>query len=163
MKSLSSVRLTLVVLGLLVASCGSDSGTSATAPPPEPLDLEATAAGFDLDSVGAEYFEAISYGPYDENLFDIYLPASDQPTPLLMSRDTSGSEDFVMSYLSEGVAFASIDYRLLTSPDPDGVIKSLTDSARCLQFIRYHAEQLNIDPSNIILMGGSAGAGACSA
>jgi para-nitrobenzyl esterase len=39
------------------------------------------------------------------------------------------------------------------------VIKSLQDSARCLQFIRYHAEQLNIDPSNIILMGGSAGAG----
>jgi hypothetical protein len=39
------------------------------------------------------------------------------------------------------------------------VIKPLEDSARCLQFIRYHAVQLNIDPSNIILMGGSAGAG----
>ena len=39
------------------------------------------------------------------------------------------------------------------------MIKSLQDSTRCLQFIRYHAEQLNIDPSNIILMGGSAGAG----
>jgi acetyl esterase/lipase len=32
------------------------------------------------------------------------------------------------------------------------VIKSLQDSTRCLQFIRYHAEQLNIDPSNVILM-----------
>lgn len=64
-----------------------------------------------------------------------------------------------MSYLAEGVAFASIDYRLLQSPDPDGVIKSLTDSTRALQFIRYHSEQLNIDPDNVILMGGSAGAG----
>ena len=116
-----------------------------------------------------EYYEAISYGPYDENLFDIYLPASDEPTPLLIyihgggftggSRDTSGEEDFVLPYLTEGVAFATIDYRLLQSPDPDGVIKSLQDSTRCLQFIRYHAAQLNIDPSNIILMGGSAGAG----
>ena len=108
-------------------------------------------------------------GGYDENLLDIYLPESEEPTPLLMwihgggftggSRDTSDSEEFVMSYLAEGVAFATIDYRLLTSPDPDGVIKSLTDSTRALQFIRYHAAQLNVDPSNVILMGGSAGAG----
>ena len=126
-------------------------------------------APFELGSIDAEYHEAISYGPYDENLFDIYLPASDEPTPLLIyihgggftggSRDTSGDEDFVLPYLAEGVAFATIDYRLLQSPDPDGVIKSLLDSTRCLQFIRYHAAQLNIDPSNIILMGGSAGAG----
>ena len=75
------------------------------------------------------------------------------------SRDTTGSEDLVMPFLAEGVAFATIDYRLLESPDPDGVIKSLEDSTRCLQFIRYHAAQLNVDPSNIILMGGSAGAG----
>ena len=108
-------------------------------------------------------------GGYDENLLDIYLPESEEPTPLLMwihgggftggSRDTSDSEEFVMSYLAEGVAFATIDYRLLTSPDPDGVIKSLTDSTRALQFIRYHAAQLNVDPGNVILMGGSAGAG----
>lgn len=55
------------------------------------------------------------------------------------------------SYLVEGVAFASIDYRLLQSPDPDGVIKSLTDSTRALQFIRYHSQQLNddmADPGN---------------
>ena len=164
----SSLQYAVLAAALLLASCGSDS-QSGTAPLPEPLDLVATAAGFDLESVGAEYFEAISYGPYDENLFDIYLPASDEPTPLLIyihgggftggSRDTTNSEDFVMAYLEGGVAFATVDYRLLESPDPDGVIKSLQDSTRCLQFIRYHAAQLNIDPSNIILMGGSAGAG----
>jgi hypothetical protein len=169
MSSSVRIRYALFAAAALLVSCGSDSGTNNTAPPPELLELTATAAGFDLSSVDAEYFEAISYGPYDENLFDIYLPTSDEPTPLLIyihgggftggSRDTTGSEDFVMSYLSEGVAFATIDYRLLESPDPDGVIKSLQDSTRCLQFIRYHAEQLNIDPSNIILMGGSAGAG----
>jgi hypothetical protein len=99
MKLVSSVHGVLVLLALLVASCGSDgaSGAAGTGgaggeggtraipiPPPEPLELTATAAGFDLDAVDAGYFEAISYGPYDENLFDIYLPASDEPTPLLI-------------------------------------------------------------------------------
>ncbi|MBT8469592.1 MAG: alpha/beta hydrolase [Deltaproteobacteria bacterium] len=171
MFSLSRVPHTLLVAALFLAACGSDGGSNASTntPPAEPLDLQATAAPFELGSIVAQYHEAIEYGPYDENLFDIYLPESDQPTPLLVyihgggftggSRDTSGSEERVLSYLAEGVAYASIDYRLLESPDPDGVIKPLEDSTRCLQFIRYHAQQLNIDPANIILMGGSAGAG----
>lgn len=167
MTSTLHARHSLLIAALLVSACGSDSASSTG--PAEPLDLQATAAAFDLSAVDAEYFEGISYGPYDENLFDIYIPASEGPTPLLLyihgggftggSRDTSGSEDFVTAYLAEGVAFASIDYRLLESPDPDGVLKSLTDSTRALQFIRYHHRQLNIDPNNVILMGGSAGAG----
>ena len=83
MTALSSLRHGLILLALLVASCGSDSGAT-TAPPPVPLQLTATAAGFDLGSVDAEYFEAISYGPHEDNLFDIYLPASAEPTPLLI-------------------------------------------------------------------------------
>jgi para-nitrobenzyl esterase len=39
------------------------------------------------------------------------------------------------------------------------VIKPLTDSTRALQFLRYHANQLNLDRDRVILMGGSAGAG----
>ena len=169
---LNRVPHALLVATLLLAACGSDGGSNASTintPPPEPLELQATSAPFELGSLAAEYYEAIEYGPYEENLFDIYLPESDQPTPLLIyihgggftggSRDTSGSEERVLSYLAEGVAYASIDYRLLKSPDPDGVIKPLQDSTRCLQFIRYHAQQLNINRANIILMGGSAGAG----
>jgi para-nitrobenzyl esterase len=136
---------------------------------PEPLDLTPTDPPVALGSIEATYYESVPYGPYDENLFDIYLPTSETPTPLLLyihgggftggSRDTTGSADRVLSYLVEGVAYASIDYRLLHDFDPDGVIKPLSDSTRCLQFIRYHAVQLNIDPDRIILMGGSAGAG----
>ncbi|MFW2390025.1 MAG: alpha/beta hydrolase [Polyangiales bacterium] len=160
-------RRFLIAATVLLAACGSDS--SATTPPPTPLDLQATVAPVELGDIEAEYFEAVSYGPYDENLFDIYIPESEEPTPLLLyihgggftggSRDTTGHEERVLSFLTEGVAYASIDYRLLESPDPDGVLKSLTDSTRALQFIRYHHEQLNIDPRNVILMGGSAGAG----
>jgi acetyl esterase/lipase len=169
MTSPCFVRFTVVVAALLLASCGSDSGTTGNSAPPEPLDLTAAEAPFDLGSIDAEYYEAISYGPYEENLFDIYLPAAEEPTPLLLyihgggftggSRDTSGDEERVLPFLAEAVAYASIDYRLLQDFDPEGVIKPLSDSARCLQFIRYHAEQLNVDPERIILMGGSAGAG----
>ena len=42
-----------------------------------------------------------------------------------------------------------------------GVIKPLNDSKRCLQFLRYHHKQLNIDPARIALYGASAGAGTC--
>lgn len=168
MSSSGFVRNSLLAVTLLVASCGSDA-PSDTSNPPQPLDLTPAESPIPLGALGAVYYEAIPYGPYEENLFDIYLPASDSPTPLLLyihgggftggSRDTSGAADRVTSYLVEGVAYASIDYRLLQEYDPDGVIKPLTDSARCLQFIRYHAEQLNIDPNRIVLMGGSAGAG----
>ncbi|MEM7436601.1 MAG: alpha/beta hydrolase [Myxococcota bacterium] len=155
----------LAVCAVALAACGDSS----SAPPPEPLDLEASASPIALGDVEASFYEGIPYGEFDENLFDIYLPESSEPTPLLLyihgggftggSRDTSGQADLVLPLLAEGVAFASTDYRLLRTPDPDGVIKPLLDSTRALQFIRYHAQQLNIDPDNVILMGGSAGAG----
>ena len=37
----------------------------------------------------------------------------------------------------------------------------LRDAKRCLQFIRYHAKEFNIDENSIGLYGGSAGAGTC--
>ena len=166
MNKLSLFRISFVLPVILLAACSSDSGS---APAPEPLDLVAAEAPFSLGALDAEFYEGVPYGPFEENLFDIYLPASDERTPLLIyihgggftggSRDTTNHEDRVLSYLAEGVAYASIDYRLLQDFDEEGVIKPLTDSTRCVQFIRYHAAQLNVDPDNIILMGGSAGAG----
>jgi len=166
MISCSYRRNSFLLVALLIASCGSDSGSGAPEPD-EPLALTATDAPFDIGS--AEFYEGVAYGPHEKNRFDIYLPESDEPTPLLIwihgggftggSRDSAGHEGRVLEYLAEGVAYASISYRLLESPDPDGVIKPLSDSTRALQFIRYHANQLNIDRDNVILMGGSAGAG----
>ena len=167
MNSSNFLSTSLILAGLLLQACGSDSQSGTV--PPDPLELEVSAAPFDLGSLDVEFYEGVAYGPDEKNRFDIYIPASDAPTPLLIwihgggftggSRDTTGLEDNVLAYLAEGVAYASCSYRLLESPDPDGVLKSLTDSTRCLQFIRYHAKQLNIDPNNVVLMGGSAGAG----
>ena len=49
-----------------------------------------------------------------------------------------------------GVAYASLNYRLLAEVDKEGVIKPLTDCKRALQFIRYHAAELNIDPVRLV-------------
>ncbi|MEO0779950.1 MAG: T9SS type A sorting domain-containing protein [Bacteroidota bacterium] len=64
-------------------------------------------------------------------------------------------------FLENGYAYASFGYRLIATnqPDPDGVIKCLSDSKRALQFVRYYASDLKIDPERIALTGGSAGAG----
>ena len=43
--------------------------------------------------------------------------------------------------------------------DPIGVYKPLYDVRRCLQFIRHHADELNVDKSRIGAYGSSAGAG----
>jgi hypothetical protein len=179
----------LLLVALLLTSCGSDSGGVAPLDPPdprEPIELTAVPAPIELGSIDADFYEGIPYGPFDENLLDLYLPASDTPTPLFIhihgggfiggSRNTERLGGFILALLQANVAFASIDYRLLGSPDADiaikpltdsslgspeteGVIKPLGDSARALQFLRYHAEQLNIDEDRVIASGISAGAG----
>ena len=57
-------------------------------------------------------------------------------------------------FLNQGISFASVDYRrLIEAPLPGPVM----DTARAVQFLRYHAEEYNIDPAKIILAGKSAG------
>jgi hypothetical protein len=67
-----------------------------------------------------------------------------------------------LNNLENGVAYASIGYRLIetTQADTIGVIKSLMDCKRALQFIRFHSSSLHINSQRIALTGNSAGAGA---
>ena len=61
--------------------------------------------------------------------------------------------------MKNGIAYASIGYRLINNngPDNEGVIKCLNDAKRALQFIRYYANDLH-RPYKIALQGRSAGA-----
>jgi hypothetical protein len=108
------------------------------------------------------------YGEHPRNNFDIWLAESDQPTPLVIYIHGGGfvcgdkskyykSEDLVR-FLESGVSVAVINYRFMTDA-PYGIIASLNDSKRCLQYIRYNAKKYNIDKSRIACSGGSAGAG----
>ncbi|MEM9453513.1 MAG: carboxylesterase family protein [Myxococcota bacterium] len=151
-----------------------DSSTDTGLPgeePPAPLELEPSTPPIDVPA-GVTFYEDVQYGDDPRfNAFDIFVPESDAPTPLILYIHGGGfdggdkrsayvsSANEIRQWLSEGVAFATINYRLLEHNDPEGVIKPLSDSRYCLQFIRYHAASLNIAPERVALFGGSAGAG----
>jgi|GEM_PF-2525912 len=143
----------------------------------EILNTNLTALPVDLQSVSASFYMNISYGEHADNLFDIFIPNSansESLAPLVIfihggsflfgakegvySNNTSWivSPNEIALLLDAGIAFATIDYRLL--PTNDGVIESLNDSMRALQFIRSQAAEYHIDADNIALYGESAGA-----
>ncbi len=113
----------------------------------------------------------IPYSDHLKNTFDIYLPPSADNTPLVIfvhGGGFTGGDKRPMpvklkkeknSFLTNKIAFASINYRLLEQNDTIGVKKSLSDVKNCLQFIRQNASKYNIDKTRIGLYGSSAGAG----
>lgn len=153
--------MTSLVLIAALAGCG---------PSPEPLTLVASDAPV---STTAVFYDKIAYGPHTEDTFDLFLPPGDGPFPLVFQVHgggfTAGAADdlygedngeaYINGFIAQGIAVANVDYRLLDEVDDTGVIKSLGDVRYCLQFIRWHAEQLQIDPTRIAGDGTSAGAG----
>jgi acetyl esterase/lipase len=108
------------------------------------------------------------YGPHYRNTFDIWLAKSELPTPLVIYIHGGGftggdksryfqSAD-IIRFLDSGISVATINYRFMNEP-PYGILASMNDSKRFVQFIRYHSEKYNIDKTRIACTGGSAGAG----
>ncbi|MFP4069930.1 MAG: alpha/beta hydrolase [Opitutales bacterium] len=117
------------------------------------------------------------YGPHWRHTYDIYYPEgfdpkTDDPLPMVLNihgggwgaldKQTSGER-----WNNAGIAMGSINYRYVNeyqqAPEMTvPVAAPLLDSARAVQDIKYHAEELGIDPNKILLTGGSAG-GATSA
>ena len=141
----------------------------------EPLDslgLRFVTPPIELSGTAVSYASDVAYDVDALTTFDIFLPESAQPTGAIIyvhgGGFTGGDKsaiyednlsDHIRDSLAQGVAFATINYRLLGDSDSTGVIKSLSDSRRALQFIRHHASELNIDPARIAMYGESAGAG----
>ena len=120
-----------------------------------------------LNGITADYVNE-TYGDHQRNKFDIWLAKSDKPTPLVIYIHGGGfgsgdkSQHYnskqLVSFLDKGISVATINYRF-QKHEPYGILASLNDSKRCLQFIRYHAEKYNIDKTKIGVYGSSAGAG----
>ena len=63
-------------------------------------------------------------------------------------------ESWSQRFLDEGVAIASIDYRLM----PSGIWPvSAVDAAGCIRYLKAHADELHLDPERFALIGGSMG------
>jgi len=129
--------------------------------------------------ISASFSSEIPYGTDERNVLDIFMPDIAEPTPLIIyvhgGGFFTGQKEHayftpldINETLSEGVAYATINYSLIdvpgftpgaTTPDAEGVGKSLSDVKEALQFLRYNAKSFNIDPSKIAMYGVSAGAG----
>ena len=123
--------------------------------------------------LSVSFFGNMSYGSDQLQSFDLFVPNSSQPLPLVLFIHGGGFEGgdkselygqesgvaLINALLSEGIAFASVNYRLLAVGDTAGVLKSLNDARRCLQYIRHNAAFFNIDKERVALYGTSAGAG----
>jgi acetyl esterase len=105
----------------------------------------------------------VSYGPHERNVLDFWQAPSKTPAPVVVyihgggfvggSKNGVGNVD---SYLRDGISFAAIHYRFVTThifPAP------FHDGARAIQFIRSKAKAWNVDRAHIAAYGGSAGAG----
>ncbi|TXS92281.1 hypothetical protein [Parahaliea aestuarii] len=189
MTYFTRIALLLTCSTLFACSDSGDSHNNTPVTPPEPsepprpaLALTYSEAPIALDGINAEFAADVSYGDKERNVFDIYLPRDcDDPTPLVIyihgggftgGDKGSAHENFgndIREFLQNCVAYASINYTLLEVPDADGdivaaaeqggVLTSMQDSARALQFMRYYFDSLNLDVDNVALYGGSAGAG----
>jgi acetyl esterase/lipase len=94
---------------------------------------------------------------------DFYDPADprpEKPTPLLVwvhgGAWSGGSKQGVplMALTHQGIAIASVDYRLSTvAPFPANV----HDLKAAIRFLRANAEKFHIDPERIFIVGSSAG------
>jgi len=107
------------------------------------------------------------YGQHALNTFDFWKAESFTSTPLVIyihgGGFTSGDKEkvpnkMVKSLLEKGISVMSINYRLT----PEVVFpQHYLDCSRAIQYARYNAAELNINPALIGASGSSAGA--CSA
>jgi para-nitrobenzyl esterase len=182
MKYIRILGLPLALCVLTACSNGSNNNdNNNTTETRAPLALSLSAAPIELSGITADYAENVRYGEGERNLFDIYLPDCDEPTPLVIyihgggftGGDKSGAHsnaERITEFLQSCVAYAAINYTLLNVPSAaegvssivaqGGVLPSLQNTALALQFMRYHFASLNLDPDNVAVYGGSAGAGA---
>jgi acetyl esterase/lipase len=107
----------------------------------------------------------VRYGPHERNVLDIWVAESATPSPLVIYYHGGGfragdkrslNPELLRKLLDSGITLAAANYRLSdAAPYP----AQMRDSARALQFLRFHAERYNIDPARVGAFGGSAGAG----
>ncbi|MEL6866961.1 MAG: T9SS type A sorting domain-containing protein [Bacteroidota bacterium] len=165
-------RIINPALYLLILLMTSFSGISQINPRFRPIPPK-----YNVNSPNPTYALNIKYDNIEPNkqLFHLFLPDTQGSFPLVVfihgGGFTGGSPSVVIQdasrraeikyYLEQGIAYASFGYRLIAEnqADTEGVIKCLNDSKRALQFVRYYANDLHIDPDRIVLTGGSAGAG----
>lgn len=109
----------------------------------------------------------IKYGPYDENLLDVYyLKGTDKPLPVIVSIHGGGwvygdkelYSHYCMRLAQRGFSVVNFTYRLAPEnryPAP------LEDTCAVFHWIMANAEEYFLDTKNIFVLGDSAGGQLC--
>lgn len=154
--------------GMGMGGSGGSGGSQAALDPTYIVDLTLPTPTMVPGADNVTVYQNIAYGTDPLQRLDLILPKNATNMPLMIhihGGGFTGGDKAIMNTpqltntLSQGIAYASLNYRLLQDVDAEGVIKPMTDCKRALQFLRYHAAMLNIDPTRVALKGGSAGAG----
>jgi carboxylesterase type B len=111
----------------------------------------------------------VRYGDHPRNVFDFWQVESAAPTPLVVFIHGGGfrrgdksllyDSTVLVQLLDAGISVAGINYRFSHQSD-DGILGSLYDVKRFVQFIRFHAAEYHVDKDRIACYGGSAGGAA---
>jgi hypothetical protein len=160
-----------IFICIALISCNKE--TTAIEPPVSEQKLELTYSTPPIKvPPGTKFAKDISYGSDQNSKFDIFIPTSSNLTALVVfihgggfvggdkSEIYSQHPDDIRFYLQNNIAFASINYKFRTVGSQEGIMVSLNDIKRCIQFMRYYAKSLNIDKPKIACFGSSAGGGA---
>jgi len=109
----------------------------------------------------------VAYGPHERNVLDFWQSKAAAPAPLVMFIHGGGftggdkgqiGRTHLQGLLDAGISVAAIQYRFLKhAPLP----AAHQDAARALQFLRFKAQDWNVDKKRIGAFGGSAGAQLC--
>ena len=110
---------------------------------------------------------------YERSKFDIWIPQSESPTPLVLFFHGGGFRGGDKSNIpfradftalpAQGVAFASVGYPLMQNlkdvPDDETARKTAIgkEIEKVIPFLQKNAKKYNVDPGRIIVSGSSAG------
>ena len=115
------------------------------------------------------FIKNIDYGKKERNKLDLLIPNSKNKTPLVIYLHGGGYRggkkensykrknlELISKILNQNIAYATINYSFLNNND--GLLSSLEDSKKALQFLKFNSNKYNIDKEKIIIWGVSSGA-----
>ena len=115
---------------------------------------------------GVTVYRDLAYvsGGHERQKLDLYLPVQGENRPLIIwihggafrmgSKEGNQYDQLPFSYLAEGYALASINYRLSQHAIFPAQIE---DCKAAVRYLRAHASQYNLDPARFVAWGPSAG------